>query len=159
MNIKHLAVAAGLLAAGNVSAAELLASVEQVKGGAMAIGLDLVSDGSVAGFSFAVEMGAIEAKAVRTGNCVSQMPKGFTAQCAFNQGKLFVIASADSAGTLLPAGVTPVGTLTVASPLAKASSIRITGFETSNDNGVSTAGTAKVDGVDMGDMAAEPVAK
>jgi hypothetical protein len=153
MNLKHLAVAASLLVAGNVSAAELLASVEQVKGGAMAIGLDLVSDGTVAGFSFAVEVGAVESKAIRTGNCVSQLPKGFTAQCAFNQGKLFVIASADAAGTVLPAGVVSVGSVTVASPMAKASSVRISGFETSNNNGVSTSGSAKVDGVTMGDSA------
>jgi hypothetical protein len=159
MNVKYLAVAASLLVAGNVSAAELLATVEQVKGGATAIGLDLVSDGTVAGFSFAVEVGAVEPKSIRTGNCVSQLPKGFTAQCAYNQGKLYVIASADAAGTVLPAGVVSVGSVTVASPLAKASAIRISGFETSDNNGVSTPGTAKVDGVDMGDMAAEPVAK
>lgn len=159
MKIKHIAVAAALMAAGSVNAAELLASVEQVKGGSTAIGLDLVSDGTVAGFSFAIEMPAIEAKAVRSTGCVSQLPKGFTAQCAFNAGKLFVIATADAPGTFIPAGVAAVGSLVVTSPAVKPSAIRISGFETSNDNGVSTAGKAKVDGVDMGDTAADTAAQ
>jgi hypothetical protein len=159
MKTKFIAAAIALCAFGSANGAELLASVESGKGGVTALGLDIVSDGTVAGFSFAVELGGVEAKAVRSSNCVSQLPKGFSAQCAFNQGKLFVIASADAPGTFLPAGVAPVGTVVVASPLAKAGAVRISGFETSNDNGVSTPGTAKVDGVDMGDMAAEPVAK
>jgi hypothetical protein len=159
MKIKHIAVAAALMAAGSVNAAELLASVEQVKGGASAVGLDLVSDGTVAGFSFAIETPGVDAKAVRSSGCVSQLPKGFTAQCAFNAGKLFVIATADAPGTFVPAGVTPVGSVVLTSPMAKGNAIRISGFETSNDNGVSTAGTAKVDGVDMGDTAADSAAK
>lgn len=159
MNRKIVLAVAALFAAGSANAAELLASVESVKGGATAIGLDLVSDGTVAGFSFSIEVPDVEAKAIRSTNCVSQLPKGFSAGCGYGAGKLNVIAWADAPGTFVPAGVTPIGTVTVASPLAKASSIRISNFETSNDNGVSTAGTAKVDGVDMGDMAAEPVAK
>ncbi|MFN7550565.1 MAG: hypothetical protein ACK59M_13840 [Pseudomonadota bacterium] len=153
MNARNLSFVVGLVVAGSTSASELIASVESVKGGALAVGLDLVSDGTVAGFSFAVELPSVDAKAIRSSNCVSQLPKGFTAQCSFSQGKLFVIASADAPGSMLSAGVTPVGTLMVASPMAKASSIRISSFETSNDNGVSTAGTAKVDGVAMGDSA------
>jgi hypothetical protein len=159
MKTKLIAAISGLLLAGSAGAAELLASVEQVKGGATAIGLDIVSNGDVAGFSFAVEVGAVEAKAVRSGSCVAQLPKGFSAQCSYTNGKLFVYAVADAPGTYLPSGVASVGTVVVASPLAKAGAVRISGFETSNDNGVSTPGIAKVDGVDMGDMAAEPVAK
>lgn len=143
----------------SANAAELLASVETAKGGAAAIGLDLVSDGTVAGFSFSLEVPGVEAKAVRSTNCVSQLPKGFSAGCGYADGKINVIAWADAPGTFLPAGVTSVGTVMVNSPLAKASGFRISNFETSNDNGVSTPGSAKVDGVDMGDMAAEPVAK
>lgn len=145
--------------AGSVSAAELLATVEQGKGGASVIGLDLVSDGSVAGFSFAIDLPGVDAKALRSGNCVSQLPKGFSAQCAMTAGKLYVYAVADQPGTFLPSGIAPVGTVALTSGLAKGASLRISGFETSNDNGVSTAGTAKVDGVDMGDMAADPAAK
>lgn len=159
MKTKILLAALSLAAVGTANAAELLASVEQGKGGATAIGFDIVSDGTVAGFSFSIEVGAVESKAVRSGNCISQVPKGFTAGCAFANGKINVIASADVPGTFLPAGVTPVGSVVVASPLAKGQAIRVSHFETSNDNGVSTIGTAKVDGVDMGDMAAEPVAK
>lgn len=141
------------------NAAELIATVETAKGGAAAIGLDLVSDGTVAGFSFSLEVPAVESKAIRSGNCVAQLPKGFSAGCGYSEGKINVIAWAEAPGTFLPAGVTSVGTVMVNSPLAKASGFRISNFETSNDNGVSTPGTAKVDGVDMGDMAAEPVAK
>jgi len=159
MKIKYLAAAAAMIVAGSASAAELIASVEQVKGGASAVGLDIVSDGSVAGFSFAIELPGVEAKAVRSSACVSQLPKGFSAQCALNGGKLHVIASADASGTFLPAGVAAVGSVAISSPLAKNAALRISGFETSNDNGVSTAGSAKVDGVDMGDMAAETVAQ
>jgi hypothetical protein len=155
-----LALAIALFGAvGSANAAELLASVETAKGGGAAVGLDLVSDGTVAGFSFSLEVPGVEAKAIRSTNCVSQLPKGFSAGCGYSQGKINVIAWADAPGTLLPAGVTSVGTVMVNSPLAKASSFRVSNFETSNDNGVSTPGTAKVDGVDMGDMAAEPVAK
>ena len=156
---KYLIAAIALGFAGSASAAELLATVEQGKGGVSAVGLDIVSDGSVAGFSFAVELPGVEAKALRSGNCVSQLPKGFSAQCAMTEGKLYVYAVADQPGTFLPAGVTAVGTIAVTSPLAKGAALRVTGFETSNDNGVSTAGVAKVNGVDMGDTAAEPVAK
>ena len=159
--MKSKFVVAAMLLAGvsSVSAAELLASVESVKGGAAAIGFDLVSDGSVAGFSFSIDVGGAEAKSIRSGNCVSQLPKGFTASCGYGAGKLHVMAFADVPGTFIPAGVTPVGSITVASPLAKASGVRISNFETSNDNGVSTPGTAKVDGVDVGDMAADAAAK
>jgi hypothetical protein len=160
MNIKSYVLAmCAFAAAGSANAAELLASVEQVKGGAAAIGFDLVSDGTVAGFSFSVEIPTVDAKAIRSSNCVAQMPKGFTASCGYGAGKLNVIGWADAPGTFLPAGVASIGTIVVSSPLAKASGIRVSAFETSNDNGVSTFGTAKVDGVDMGDTAAEPVAK
>jgi hypothetical protein len=160
MKIKLIAAAAAaLFATASVNAAELLASVEQVKGGTSAIGLDLVSDGTVAGFSFVVETAGVDAKAVRSTGCVSQLPKGFTAACSFNAGKLYVIASSDVPGTMLPAGVTSVGSVVITSPLAKANGVRISGFETSNDNGVSTPGTAKVDGVETGDVAADAAAK
>ncbi|MCE3004646.1 MAG: hypothetical protein LW860_18420 [Xanthomonadaceae bacterium] len=155
---KFIIAALALGFAGAASSAELLATVEQGKGGASVMGLDLVSDGTVAGFSFAIELPGVEAKAIRSSNCVSQLPKGFSAQCAFSGGKVLVFAVADQPGTFLPAGVTPVGTIALTSGLAK-SGLRVSGFETSNDNGVSTPGSAKVDGVDMGDMAAEPVAK
>jgi len=146
-------------AVGSASAAELLASVESVKGGASAVGLDLVSDGSVAGFSFSIEIPGVEAKAVRSSNCVSQLPKGFSAGCGYSAGKINVIAWADAPGTFLPSGVTSVGSVAITSALSKASSIRVSSFETSNDNGVSTPGSAKVDGVDMGVLAAETVAQ
>jgi hypothetical protein len=159
MKIKYIVALCAMVVTGSASSAELLASVESVKGGSAAIGLDIVSDGTVAGFSFSIEAPGVDAKAVRSTNCVSQLPKGFTAACGFGAGKINVIASADVPGTFLPAGVTPVGSVMVTSPLAKGASIRVTGFETSNDNGVSTAGTAKVDGVDMGDTAADSAAK
>jgi hypothetical protein len=160
MKIKFIAgAAAALFVSTTLNAAELLASVEQVKGGASIVGLDLVSDGTVAGFSFAIEVPGVDAKAIRSSNCVSQLPKGFSAQCAFNQGKILVYATADVPGTFLPAGVASIGTVALSSPLAKGAVLRISGFETSNDNGVSTAGTAKVDGVDMGDSAADSAAK
>jgi hypothetical protein len=160
MKINHIAAAiTGVLLSASVNAAELLASVEQVKGGASMVGLDLVSDGNVAGFSFAIEVPGVEAKAIRSSNCVSQLPKGFSAQCSVNQGKIFVYATADAPGTFLPAGVSSIGSIAMSSPLAKGAALRISGFETSNDNGVSTAGTAKVDGVDMGDSAADSAAK
>jgi len=151
--------AAALLGAGSVNAAELIASVEHVKGGAAAIGLDLVSDGSVAGFSFSLQVPSVDAKAIRSTNCVAQLPKGFTAACGFGNGKINVIAWADVPGTFLPAGLASIGTVAVTSSLATDSAIRISAFETSNDNGVSTLGTAKVDGVDMGDTATETVAQ
>ena len=159
MKTKIFLAISALCAVGSANGAELLASVESVKGGATAIGLDLVSDGTVAGFSFAIEVPGVEAKAIRSSNCVSQLPKGFTAGCAFANGKVNVIAWADAPGTFIPAGVASIGTVMLSSPLAKASGVRISAFETSNDNGVSTPGTAKVDGVETGDMAAEPVAK
>ncbi len=153
MKTKLILAAAGLVCASSAGAAELLASVESVKGGAAAIGLDLVSDGTVAGFSFSLEVPGVEAKAVRSSNCVAQLPKGFSAGCGFGNGKVNVIAWADAPGTFLPAGVTSVGTIILTSPLSKGGAFRISSFETSNDNGVSTPGTAKVDGVAMGDSA------
>jgi len=159
MIIKTAFVSIALCFASAASAAELIASVETVKGGATAVGLDIVSDGTVAGFSFSIEAPGVDSKAIRSTNCVSQLPKGFTAGCGFGAGKVNVIASADVPGTFLPAGVTPVGTVMVTAALAKGASVRVSNFETSNDNGVSTAGTAKVDGVDMGDMAADTAAK
>lgn len=144
---------------GTASAAELITSVENTKGGATAIGFDIVSDGAVAGLSFSIEVGNLDAKALRSNSCTAQVPKGFSAGCAYANGKINVIASADVPGTFLPSGLAPVGSVIISSPLAKGQAIRVSHFETSNDNGVSTIGTAKVDGVDMGDVAGEDTAK
>jgi len=152
-------LAAAMCSASANAGSELMVTTESAKGGVMAVGFDLVSDGSVAGFSFTLDLLGAESKALRSSNCVSQVPKGFTASCVFLQGKVSVIATADAMGQTLPAGVQSVGSISLSGGLSKAGSLRVFDFETSNDNGVSTAGSAKVDGVDMGDTAAETVAQ
>lgn len=114
------------------------------------IGIDIVSDGTVAGFSFAVEVGTVDATEVRTSNCITRAPKGFTAGCAYANGIIKGIASADAPGTFMPAGVAPVGSVVVFLSLAKGQVIRVHQFETSNDGGGSTVGSAKVHGFDAG---------
>jgi hypothetical protein len=152
MNIKAVVLAVATLASTSaVASSELLVTTESGKGGALALGLDLVSDGTVAGFSFVLDLPGVEAKAVRSSNCVSQLPKGFSANCVFTQGKVAVIATADAMGTAIASGVQSIGSIALASGLAKGASISVVDFETSNDNGISTPGKVAVNGASAGE--------
>jgi len=154
MNTKAiLVVLAAAVSSPVLAQNELLVTAEGGKGGALAVGLDLVSDGTVAGFSFVLDTPGVDAKAVRSSNCVSQLPKGFTANCVFNSGKVAVIATADAMGTTIPAGVQSVGSISLLSGLAKGASLGVVDFETSNDNGISTPGKVSVNGVSVGETA------
>lgn len=147
MKAKIIAATLAVVFSGSVMANDLIASVENSKAarGGSAIGLDIVSDGTIAGFSFAVEVPGVDTKNIVTKGCAKDLPKSFTAGCNFVNGKLYVIASSDKAGVTLPAGVVPVGSIVITG-VQKAGPIKISGLEFSDDVGKSAPGTAKVDG-------------
>lgn len=143
MKIKCTAALLMLVGSLSVNANDLVASVEHSKNGnSSVVGLDLISDGNVAGFSFALEISGLEGKFNSKG-CVSDLPKGFSANCAFSNGKLYVIASSDQPGVTLPKGLVSVGSIAVTG--MKKGAVKVVGFETSNDQGVSTQGSSKVE--------------
>jgi hypothetical protein len=146
MKIKVIAAVVAMVCSGSAMANDLIASVESGKGArGTAIGLDIVSDGTVAGFSFALEVPGVDAKNVVTKGCAKDLPSSFKAQCSFVNGKLMFIGASERPGATLAAGVVPVGSIVI-SGVQKAGPIKITGLEFSDDMGKSAPGTAKVDG-------------
>lgn len=137
------ALAAVLAMSHSAHAAELLATLSTSKSEATDIWLEIASDGTVAGFSFALDVGASGAAEVRTSDCVARLPKGFNAACTYRNGQIKVIAFAELPGTFLRQGKAPVGSVTVSTVLTGDRSVRVYGFETSGDDGGSTRGTAK----------------
>lgn len=143
-----LAVAA-LLAAGSVSANEVIATVvsDAKAKGATPIAIDINSSGGAAGFSFKIEIPGVSEKNAKLQGCLVDLPKGFTGGCSVAKGGVFVIASSDHPSITLPAGLVSVGTVHVTrGPIAKGgqSAIRVVDVEFSDNDGNSVAGTAKV---------------
>ncbi len=151
MCLRTLCMVAVLLSANTAAAAELLAKVSSSKSAPVELTLEMQSDGGVAGFSLAVYVGEVDAKSLRTAECVARLPPGFTAGCAYSRGHIRIIASADVPGTFMPKGVAEIGSVTINSPIAKAGEIQVLKFETSNDLGHSSAGTSRVRGDGAGD--------
>ena len=104
------AIGIASLFVGSASAAELLVTPASSKSGNSQVALDIVSDGDVSGFQFAINVGkGLEGK-VDVSKCLSELPSGFSGQCQLAKGKVFVIAMADRV-TTLPAGVISVGSI------------------------------------------------
>jgi hypothetical protein len=141
---------AALLAAGSVSANEVIATVvadAKSTKGATPIAIDISSTGGAAGFSFRIEVPGVDESSAKLQNCLSELPKGFTGGCNVTKGAIYVIASSDHPSVTLPAGLVSVGTVLVnRGPVAKGNdaSIRIVDVEFSDNNGNSVAGSAKV---------------
>ena len=99
-----------LAGSGMVFAAELVVTPLQEKSGGVKVALDVVTDGDVSGFQFAVNLGKAAAESADVSKCLSELPRGFSGECRLAKGKVYVIAMADRA-TTLPAGAVSVGTI------------------------------------------------
>lgn len=143
--ISTLLAGLGLATAAPAFGSEVLATVAAGKGNT-GIALDIVSDGGIAGFSFAIEVPGISEKSANLKGCIAEIQaKGFSGGCSVANGKIMVIASADKPSTLLPQGLVSVGKVYFSQSNAKAGgAIQVTGVEFSDNNGKSQPGTAKV---------------
>ena len=136
---------------------ELIGTVERASSkNTAAIAMDIVSDGTIAGFSFRVEVPGLDQGSAQIKGCVVELPKGFTANCNAVADGVMVIASSDVAGVMLPKGIVPVGKIYVsrrpdgdravnrvgASPALL--EINFSNVEFSNDKGLSQPGSSKV---------------
>ena len=143
--ISTLLAGLGLAAAAPAFGSEVLATVAPGGKGNTGIALDIVSDGGIAGFSFAIEVPGISEKSANLKGCIADLMKGFSGGCSVVNGKIMVIASADKPSTLLPQGLVSVGKVYFSQSNAKAGGgIQVTGVEFSDNNGKSLPGTAKV---------------
>jgi hypothetical protein len=85
------------------------------KGSALSFSLDLVSSGDVSVFDFHVVVpGSSGAKADLSG-CISELPSNFTGGCNFIEGKVVVVVYGHDA-TPLPAGIVPIGSVSLIMP-------------------------------------------
>jgi hypothetical protein len=134
------------LAAAPAFASEVLATVVSGGKAGNGIALDIVSDGGIAGFSFAIEVPGIDEKRVNLKGCAADLPSNFKGQCSVAQGKIMVIAASDNPSVTLGQGVVKVGTVyfSRAAGAKAGGDIQITGVEFSDNNAKSQPGTAKV---------------
>ncbi|MGE4359119.1 MAG: hypothetical protein AB7D30_04675 [Lysobacteraceae bacterium] len=93
-----------------VSANELLITPAQGKAANPAIALDIMSDGNVSGFQFALDFGKAKLAKVDVSRCLSELPSSFSGKCQQVGSKVYVIAMANQM-TSLPAGMIPVGSI------------------------------------------------
>lgn len=113
------------------------------KSGSSRVALDIVTEGNVSGFNFFVRTGELKG-AINVSNCVADLPKGFSGSCQAAKDGVYVFAMADLK-TVLPAGVTAVGSITLPGGLAKAQrSISIEQLEFADVDGKSVAVTAQI---------------
>lgn len=105
-----VAAAASLAMSSAVSANELLITPAQGKAANPAIALDIVSDGNVSGFQFALDFGKAKLAKVDVSRCLSELPSSFAGKCQQVGSKVYVIAMANQMATL-PAGMVPVGSI------------------------------------------------
>lgn len=96
------------------SANELLVTPAQSKSANTSIALDIVSDGDVSGFQFALDFGNTKIAKANLSRCLSELPSTFAGECRQVGSKIYVIAMANQM-VALPAGVIPVGQVTIPS--------------------------------------------
>lgn len=130
-----VAVAASVAFSSVASANELLVTPSQSKGASPSIALDIVSDGDVSGFQFALDFGNAKIAKADVSRCLSELPSSFAGKCQQVGSKIYVIAMANQM-TTLPAGIVPVGSVTVSAPAlgrtavqSKAQTFKITEME------------------------------
>lgn len=102
-----------LLSSFSVSAAEVVISEVKANKGRSVVAFDLISDGKVAGFNFALKVPGIDSKRVDLTSCTAQLPKGFDGACSVANGKVIVYAVGRDMNDVLPAGVNPIGKVVV----------------------------------------------
>lgn len=85
-----------------------------------AVSLDIVSDGSVVAFNFALDFGADSKPAVDVSKCGASLPKGWEVRCAMKDGQ-FRIAALGGLDNPLPKGVAQIGTISAKGVLGKIS--------------------------------------
>ena len=112
---------------GTVFANEVIATVVDSKGGGRAVSFDMATDGGVAGFSFKMQMPGLMDKGFNLGSCVSQLPAGFDGGCSVVGDTVYVYAVSNRMDLTLPAGVVPIGqiSLSIAPGAKSAGEIKI----------------------------------
>lgn len=97
------------------SANELLVTPAQSKAMGSTIALDIVSDGNVSGFQFALDFGKAKIAKANLSRCLSELPSSFAGECRQVGSKVYVLAMANQMVSL-PSGVVPVGSIAVPAP-------------------------------------------
>lgn len=115
-----VAIALGLVSASALSA-ELVVTTAPA-GNNMAVAFDLVSDGNVAGLNFKLNVPGLEDSKAKLPKCVAELPAGFSGGCSITKGGVYVYATSDSPGTVIPAGVSSIGSVVIANPAVRAKS-------------------------------------
>lgn len=104
--------AALLLASAPLYAAELIVTPVESKNG-VEVAFDLVSEGDVAGVSFKLNVPGVKAGAKELGDCTAELPSGFEGSCKVHDGFVMVVANSASPDIALPAGVHPMGKISL----------------------------------------------
>lgn len=112
MKIRFATVAALLLAAAPLQAAELVVTPSPSKSG-VDVAFDLVSDGGVAGISFKLNVPGIKGGDEELSSCTAELPAGFDGVCKVHDGFVMVLATSNSSDIALPAGVHPMGKISL----------------------------------------------
>lgn len=101
------------------SANELLVTPAQSKAAGAAIALDIVSDGNISGFQFALDFGKAKLAKMNLSRCLSELPSSFAGECRQVGSKVYVIAMANQMVTL-PEGIVSIGSISTAPSAEKA---------------------------------------
>lgn len=97
------------------SANELLVTPVQSKNASTAIALDIVSDGNISGFQFALDFGKAKLAKMNLSRCLSELPSSFAGECRQVGSKVYVIAMANQMVTL-PEGIVSIGSIATTVP-------------------------------------------
>lgn len=112
MRTRFSIVAALLLAAAPLQAAELIVTASPTKAG-VDVAFDLVSEGDVAGISFKLNVPGIKGDDKELNSCTAELPVGFDGACKVHDGFVMVFAASSSPELALPAGVNPLGKISL----------------------------------------------
>jgi hypothetical protein len=111
-NFIKLLVASSMLAGASAAVAdEVLVTAMQQKDGFVRVAFDLNTAGNAVGFNFKLVVPGLDESSAKVSGCVSELPKGWSGGCSALKGGIYVFATNESV-TALPAGVTPVGSVT-----------------------------------------------
>jgi hypothetical protein len=146
-NFVKLLVATSFLAGASCAMADdVHITAVQEKGGFTRVAFDLNTAGNAVGLNFKLVVPGLDESSAKVSACVSELPKGWTGGCSSLKGGIYVFATSESI-TPLPAGVTPVGSVTFRAnqSLAKAGeALRVEELFVSDTTGMGIESSAKI---------------
>lgn len=124
--------------AGAATAAELVTTVGQGKGGQTVISFDIASDVELAGFNFEVQIPGLSEGKSKVSNCGAELPAGFDASCRVKDGVLMMFAVSNKPDVGVGPGIAGVGTVEISGvALAKNKPLTVVSMDASNQAGQS----------------------